>query len=616
MHVPLRRETAAWGLLSGAVLAWALYYGSAALAKHRALVTGMDLAHIDQAMWWTLQGVPLKTTTPGGVTSRLGIHVEPILLALVPLYALAPGPEILMLVQVVALAAAAIPLYALAKAASLGPVEALALPALYLLAPAIHNAALADFYPVTLGLFPALMATWALCRRRRRAGLVFAGLALMVREDFGLWLAALAVGARRWVGWPTWPRLALAGLAWFLAATLLVVPLFADERQSIFWARYQFWVKSPEVWQRPEFLGTRLLYLPRLALAGGIGWAWAKGLALPALPAAGLNLFANFDLPISFESYYNALPVTFLLSASAVGFGRLSLGQRRLLLAAATAATLWLHLAEGRSPFVPGFRPPQPALHSQVARELAASVPPDVALSASVPLAPHASGRSSLRLFPRTKGAEALLVDVYADRTLHPLAMRQRLDELLADGWGVVEAKHGVALLARGAPAEWPAEFFSFVRPGRPPECRVRVTFGGLLELRGYDLLWDYWGRPAVRLHWRPLAPLREAWQPALLAVDRRGEVVMSPDTHPPVTLLWWPTWRWTPGTTYVVETIPVDGPTSLVLLAGVGRPLVEPASRLRAEDGRDLVPLAKLVRRGKVWWDTERLGECAEGGR
>ncbi|MDQ7030377.1 MAG: DUF2079 domain-containing protein [Ardenticatenia bacterium] len=613
MNVPFRRETGLWFLVASAVIVWTLYYGQMALAKHWALITGMDLAHINQAMWSTLQGIPLKTTTPTGVTNRLGIHVEPILLALVPLYALAPKAETLMLVQVVALALVAFPLYALARRARLGPLEALTFPALYVLVPAVHNAALADFYPVTLGLFPALMAMWAFWQGHQRAGLIFAILALMSREDFGLWLAALAVGARAWLGRPLWPRLAFGGLAWFLAATFLIVPPFTSGQESIFWARYRFWVESPEVWQQPEFLWPRLRYLLRLTLASGVGWIWAGGLALPALPAVGLNLLANFELPISFESYYNVQPVTFLLSASAVGFGRQPVVHRRVGLTAAVAAVLWLHLVDGRSPLVPGFRPPQPTPHSQIAREMAAMLPHDVPLSASIPLAPHVSGRPFLRLFPSIKGAEMILVDVYADRTLHPLAMRQRLSELLTDGWGVMAARHGVVLLARGAQPEWPAEFFAFVRSDRPPMCRMQLTFGGKLELQGYDLLGDYWGRPVVRLYWRPLVPLQEVWQPALLVVDRQGKVVMSPDTHPPVTLLWWPTWRWVPGTTYVVESLPLEGPSPLRLLVGVGRPLVEPATRLRAQDGRDLVPLVELVRRGRMWWDEMPASEHLE---
>ncbi len=598
-----RHLSLGWLAVGSAALLWAAYYGHLALRKHRALVTGVDLADVDQAMWWTLLGAPLRITTFPDITNRLGIHVEPLLLALVPLYALRPGAETLIVVQVLVLASGALPLYGLARHLLDDGKIALLFPLLYLLAPAVHNAALSDFYPVLLGVPLAVLSTWAFERGRLRAGLLLAGLALLAREDFGLWLAGLAWYLRSRLGRKLWPLLAAGGVIWFLVATLLVVSLFTEAHRSPFWARYRFWVEAPTAWQRAAFLEPRLWYALRVLLMGGAGAVLAPASAVPAVPALLLNVAANFDLPLSFESHYNVLPVAVLLGASAAGFRRLPPTARHAGMAVALAAALWVHVEVGRSPLVSGFRPPAETRHSRAARVLAARVPAHVPLSVSAPLAPHVSRRPFLAVFPRLEGAEDVLVDVYADRTLHPLEMRRRVLNLLNEGWGPIAADHGVLWLSRRAPpAELPASFFTFVYPEHPPTYPTYLVFGDALELVGFDIFWDYWGRPAARLYWHPLKSLPDGWQPAALAQGEGGRWLATPDTHPPVVLLWWPVSRWKAGETYVVEMLPFDAPDRVTVLAGVGAPLTDPAARQRTADGRDLVPLATLVRRGRGW--------------
>lgn len=602
MYTFCRRLSSEWFVVGAAALLWATYYSHGALQKHRALVTGVDLADVNQAMWLTLQGTPFGMTTYPDLTSRLGLHVELLLLALVPLYAFLPGPETLLVVQVLVLASVALPLYALARHFLEGSKVALLFPLLYLLAPAVHNAALSDFYPVLLGVPFAVLSTLAFERGRVRAGVLFAMFALLAREDFGLWLAGLAWYLRPRLGRKRWLSLATGGVAWFVAATVLVVPLFTDMHRSPFWDRYRFWAET-EAWQEWNFWMPRLRYLFHLFLMSGAAFVLAPLPTAPVAPLLFMNITANFDLPLSFESHYNVLPTAILLGASAAGFRRLPPVARRVGVVFALVGALWVHSHVGRSPLVAGFQLPVETRHSQAARSLAAQIPADVPLSVSAPLAPHVSSRAFLAFFPRLEGAEAVLVDVYADRTLHPLEMRRRVVDLLSDGWNPVAADHGILWLSRRAPpAELPAGFFTFVYPERPPTHSVHLVFDGTLELIGFDVFWDYWGRPAARLYWRVLKPVPGNWQPAALAIDPRGAVLATPDTHPPVALLWWPTSRWEVGETYVVEMLPFDAPGHVTLLAGVGAPLTDPATRKPTDDGQDLVPLATLVRRGRGW--------------
>ena len=592
-----------WGLLGLLVVLFCAYYGALALCQRDSFVSSLDLTDVNQTMWNTVHGHFSRMTARPAMSSRLGFHVEPLLLALVPLYAVAPSAKTLILVQVVALALVAVPLYLLAAGALGRPTWALAFPLLYLLSPAAHNAALSYFHPVTLGVLPALAAVLAVWRGRVRAALLFAAVALLAREDYGLWLAALAV-----VGWArtrqrVWIAAGLAGLAWFLVTTLVIIPAFLTEHQSLFWDRYLFWLEGPEAWRSQGFLADKGRYLLNLLLLGGAGALLAPLWALPALPALGLNLLANYPLPVSLDSYYSSLIAPLLLAAAAIGLGRWRPHRQKVGILLLLATSLWVHRAEGRSPLVPGFRPPDCAARHQALQAVLVSLPDNARLSASETVASHVSGREWLDIFPNCSRCDYFLVDLLQDRSLHPLEARQRVFDLLAGGWGIVAGRDGFLLLKQGEPQTTiPTDLSTFARPTSAPQYPVQVMFGNGWELQGYDVFWDRWGRPAARLYWQIRQPDDANRQPAALALDEAGHLLATPDTHTPVVLLWLPTSQWQPGQTYVVEMLPFDAPERVELVAGVGAPLADPATRLLTADGRDLVPLATLERYGRGW--------------
>ena len=597
-----------WAIVGTLALLFAVYYGALAFQKHDALVTSVDLANADNTIWNTLNGQPFRMTTHRGMSSRLAMHFEPLLLALVPLYALAPSPKTLLLVQAVVLALAAVPLYLLATEALDNGLLALAFPLLYLLSPAVHNAALADFHAVALGVLPALAALLALWRGHNRAALLFAFLALLAREDYGLWLAALAA-----VGWwrtrkRSWIAAGLFGLAWFAFSLLVLAPLFSKGQSSFFWERYRFWFEGPQAWLEQGLLLEKGRYLVLLLLMGGAGALLAPLWILPALPALGLNLLSNYPLPVTLDAYYSVLVLPLLLAGSAIGLGTmrsrgLSTRGQVIALVVLLATALWVHLSLGRSPLVPGFRPPQQTVHSKTLPEVLDTLPAGAPLSATEALSPHVSGRELIRIFPRRKDAEYAVVDVYQDRSSHPVSARRRLLELVDGDWGIRAGEHGFLVLEKGGTqVDIPAGFYTFARPEGEPQYPVGVVFGDTWQLQGFDVFWDYWGRPAARLYWWVLAPPDGDWQPAVLGLDPAGEMLATPDTHPPLTLLWLPTSQWQPGETYVVEMLPFDAGDEVTLVAGVGAPLKEAATRLSTADGRDLVSLATLKRYGRGW--------------
>lgn len=587
-----------------ATILFIAFYSHYALLKYDVIMSGVgvDLANLNQTVWATVAGHPYHMTTVEGITSRLGLHVEPILLAMVPFYALVPSPKTLILVQVVAIGLVALPLYDLTRTATGRPWLAIAFPILYLLSPSTSSTALAGFYPVALGALPALAAMAALLRKREKAAMLFALIALLCREDYGLWLAGFSVLA--W--WQTrrrvWLLGVVAGAGWFLVAIQGIMPRFVEERQAIYWTRYGFWLEGPEAWVAYGLLDVKAGYLLGLAAMGGILAVLAPVWALPAMHTLTLNLLSNFALPVSFDSYYSSLVVPTLLAAGAVGLVRLPRRWQSIAVGLLLITGFGYHRVEARSPVVAGFRLPEYDAHSASFPDIARQIPPEAGLAASTHLMPHVSARTVITPL-WNQDVDVLLIDVLRDLDRNPLITRDRVFTLLSDGWGVRTAGHGYLLLERGGTQkEIPEAFYTFATPEGPPAVTTDIVFGDTFQLVGYDIRWDYWGRPAPRLYWRALHPVDRDWQLFVSAVDSRGDFISTPDTHPPITQLWWPPSRWQAGNRYVVEMLPFDAPQRWRLAVGVGNPWTDETTRLSTGDGEELITLTEVVRRGRGW--------------
>ena len=95
---------ASYGLLT-VIVVYAAFFGAYSLQKHAAFQTsGFDLGNHDQAMWNTLRGKPLAITTVQSISSRWAAHFEPILLLLVPIYAVFSFPQTILILQTVIVA--------------------------------------------------------------------------------------------------------------------------------------------------------------------------------------------------------------------------------------------------------------------------------------------------------------------------------------------------------------------------------------------------------------------------------------------------------------------------------------------------------------------------------
>jgi uncharacterized membrane protein len=139
---------------------YVIVFGALSLLQHEAFRTSVfDLGNVDQALWNTTQGRILYfTTQPRVGTSRLGMHVEPILLPLALLYFVFPDPRALLVLQTLAIGLSAWPVFLLACRKLGSPWAGVAFVAAYLLWPGLESANLFEFHAAALSPFFMLWA--------------------------------------------------------------------------------------------------------------------------------------------------------------------------------------------------------------------------------------------------------------------------------------------------------------------------------------------------------------------------------------------------------------------------------------------------------------------------
>ncbi len=200
-----------------------------------------------QAVWATAHGHPLAVTNlEGDQVSRLGSHVDPILVAFAPLWWIWPSPSMLLAAQAIAIAIGALPVFWLARK-HLGSERAgLGFALAYLLYPAVQWLTLAEFHPVALACPLLLFAFWYLDEDRLVPFAVFAGLAALTKEEIPLVIAAMgiwyALSRKRYrIG----GAIAVLGAVATAISVKVVLPHYNEGASSSFYERYGALGDSP-----------------------------------------------------------------------------------------------------------------------------------------------------------------------------------------------------------------------------------------------------------------------------------------------------------------------------------------------------------------------------------
>jgi uncharacterized membrane protein len=424
---PIIRRLAPHGPVVVLAGAYAWYFARLSVAVQDGYGTfGFDMGIFDQGVWLLSRFHAPFVTVMG--RDLFGDHTSFVLALAVPLYWLHPAPQTLLVLQPILLAAAALPIYAVARhllgRTPTATVLATLLAGAYLCNPALQQGDLEAFHPEAFLTFAIAVAIFAAVLSRRRLLWVAVAACLAVKED----TAALIVPLGLWVAWRRDRRLGasivVAALAYTVVAYRLVIATFLGTT-SFYAGRIPFGgmdglastvVAHPaRFWAYMTSAG-RPFYLWQLGCASG--WLW---LVSPEVAAIGVltlaeNTVSNFGYMHQIQYHYTLALVPVLAMGTVWAVARLSSGTRRaaatavVTVAAVVSGALW-----GLSPFsVDSYShldPAGPAVAEINA--VRAAIPPDAVVSAYDAYVPHVDHR--LRCYQWPTPFRALYWGLYAE---------------------------------------------------------------------------------------------------------------------------------------------------------------------------------------------------------
>jgi uncharacterized membrane protein len=520
---PMKRTRWFWiamGLVAALAAVFAAFYIVYLTRMQDAFMTpGEDVGIMDQAVWSITNGHLFHQTIcnsvsdtncydPGGF-SRFAIHFEPILFPLSLVYALWPGPKMLMVLQTLIVACGAFPAFWLARLRLRSDLAGVAIAALYLLYPELQQAEAGYFHAVVLTTALLMFTLYFLYTRRTRWLFVFAILAMACKEEIPLVIVMLGLWSivfqQRWRS-----GLGLIGIAvaW-LGLDLLIFHVFSPTGHPLLSSRYAYLgsnvfeiarnivlhpvsLLKQHVFEHAHLYYIRLLLSPVNYLSLLAPWV-----LIIAVPSLALNLLSSDPNMYQGTSQYNAEIVPVLIFATiealvvvvwliqwlarrvqaklvpqattsvsaeparGVPVGRVS-GPRwlqpaaLLLLLVITMVGVVRHdQTYGVMPYSQDFIWPQVTSHDALAQRFINMIPANASVSAQSSLVPHLSKRASIYLFPYAdKLADYDFLDVTSDPYPYAaLDYRNVVRELLlGENYGIVASGDGYLLLKHGLP--------------------------------------------------------------------------------------------------------------------------------------------------------------------
>lgn len=479
-------------VLAGA-LAYAVYFSVITVRAHWDGVTSTYDLGIEQNILWntTHFSSPLFKCSPlrGPTGGHFSLHATFIAFAMAPVYALYPRAETLLVMQAVLLGAGAVPLFIFARE-RIRAWPACLLSICYLLYAPLHGSNLYHFHYLTIAP-PFILAVAASLQARRYVWMaVFTVLALSVREDIGLGLAAMGAyfllsGERPLPGL----FLALGSLAFSVIMKTVLMP--PEGGGASFLYMYEGIIPAGEkgaggilktVMGNPGYLahtlatGDRLVYALQI-LVPVLLLPLRRPLTLLMLISGfaftlltGRTAMANSLAPIMISFQYTAHFTPYLFVGTAIAFGSMTgeadgkFGRSAVLsatVAAVVAATLLTSYQFGavlQTNTALGafqkfhFKSTPRDLQRRVARaKVLAVVPPNARVATSECLVPHVSNRANAYNFGGNPfDAEYVVVD-YGPCSPDT---RPTLQMLGNARFGVVAFEPPYIALKRGAPRE------------------------------------------------------------------------------------------------------------------------------------------------------------------
>src|SRR3989344_1034606 len=175
-------------------LAYIGYFLLTSFLRQNNFHTGkFDLGNMDQTVWNTIHGRIFEMSVENGIIiSRLAFHADVILVLISPLYLIWEDPKMLLLLQVLIVAAGSFFVYAIALEIIKNKNYALLLSFAYLLNPAVERANLYDFHPVVLAATFLLATFYFYIKKNYKLFIFFAVLSALCKEE--IWAAVSLFG--------------------------------------------------------------------------------------------------------------------------------------------------------------------------------------------------------------------------------------------------------------------------------------------------------------------------------------------------------------------------------------------------------------------------------------
>jgi uncharacterized membrane protein len=469
-----------WWSLGILLCGFVFYFAFYVISRHAAFETaGYDLGVFSQPIWNTSRGRLMEMTAVPGATSRWAIHFEPVLFLFVPIYAFWPSPVMLTVLQVLIVAAGAIPIFWTGRKLLANEWAGVMYAGVFLMYPALQAAVVFDFHGVTLAATFLAFALWALLRERYVAFGVASLLAMSCKEDMPLLVLMMGLYIlliqRQWrVGIIT----VVVSITWFAVANFVIIPFYSPVGDSIFVARYSSLGTSMEelilsFFTRPlsalaiALERQKLLYWILLTMPVAFTSFLDPLLLLLSLPSLAINTLSNYSATYTLNRFHYTAPIVpFVVVSSISGVARLSrwLGKgdeklhsvwRNRLLIIVIGASVGYHLMTGYTPLRLGFRWPTPDAHDVLAEQMLDEIPPQASVSAGNSLVPRLANRSHIYIFPKIEEAEYIAIDTRS--SYYPFGDREELctatrQLMMGSDYGTVFFSDGLLLLRRGVP--------------------------------------------------------------------------------------------------------------------------------------------------------------------
>jgi uncharacterized membrane protein len=470
-------------IVTVAALAYAAFFIFFTLRWHYKLRTGnYDLSINNNLMYGGLHGRFLESTVvfPTDPAKYLANHAKFGAYLFLPIYAIFPRAETLLVIQSLFIGLGAVPLFLFARR-HLSEWTATLLALAYLSYYPLHGANFSEFQANPVAAFFVFGLAWALDARRYRLAAVALVIGLSMREDVSVGLAVLGAffllsGYRPMAGLVV----ASVSTAYFLALRFYVM-----EEAGSWWFPNMY----KELWADGEkgfrsvvktMISNPLFTLEKLTTQKKLEYLLHLLVPLAFLPARRWFLWAafvpgvlltllvtNYDPPISYSFHYVMHWAPYLFMAAVVALKLMAtespatgLIKQRAAFASMIAATLVLTFNYGAFPrregsFKGGFHRVEFSYTEReyerykTLLELTKDIAPEDSVAATEKEGPHLSSR--LKIYAMRRGPQDAKWIVASSRGLKLSKTKPTLKEAVESGrYGVVRRQMDFALLKRG----------------------------------------------------------------------------------------------------------------------------------------------------------------------